>query len=91
MTCWQVRNSVEVAVADRPAAAGGDAFDFAAYMKERAMLMNDALDKSVPLQYPEAVTESMRCACERPSLLCMRHAEDPSKASERASKVLILH
>ncbi|EIE26210.1 Polyprenyl synthetase [Coccomyxa subellipsoidea C-169] len=29
-------------------------------MKERATLVNEALDKSVPLQYPEIINESMR-------------------------------
>ena len=35
-------------------------FDFKQYMEERAQLVNEALDKAVPLQYPEAVTEAMR-------------------------------
>jgi hypothetical protein len=57
----QVRNSVEVAVAEKPAAVVEEAaFNFAAYMKERATLVNEALDKSVPLQYPEIINESMR-------------------------------
>lgn len=35
-------------------------FDFNQYMKERATLIDAALDKSVPLQYPEVINESMR-------------------------------
>ncbi len=50
---------MEVAVAEKPAAVE-EAFNFAAYMKERATLVNEALDKSVPLQYPEIINESMR-------------------------------
>jgi len=52
---------VEVAVAEKPAATVEETFNFAAYMKDRAALVNDALDKSVPLQYPEIINESMRC------------------------------
>lgn len=57
----QVRSSVEVAVADKPATAGEEGFNFGAYMKERAVLVNEALDRSVPLQYPDVIHESMRC------------------------------
>ena len=41
----------------------GDAgsFDFKQYMKSRAELIDQALDKSVPMQYPELVSEAMRC------------------------------
>lgn len=35
-------------------------FDFNKYMGETAQQVNEALDKAVPLAYPEAVTESMR-------------------------------
>ena len=37
-----------------------DRFNFKAYMAGRAELVNEALEVSVPLQYPEAVVESMR-------------------------------
>lgn len=56
----QVRNSVEVAVAQKPAVTVEETFNFAAYMKERATLVNEALDKAVPMQYPEIINESMR-------------------------------
>ena len=56
----QVRNSVETAVAEKMAATTDEAFNFGIYMKERAQLVNEALDKSVPLQYPETINESMR-------------------------------
>eukprot|EP00955_Chlamydomonas_euryale_P008629 91887-Chlamydomonas_euryale.AAC.1 len=32
------------------------------YMKERAKMVNVALDAAVPEVYPEALTEAMRCA-----------------------------
>lgn len=35
-------------------------FSFKEYMMQRAELVNAALDRAVPLQYPEAVTEAMR-------------------------------
>ena len=35
-------------------------FNFKEYMVTRAQLVNEALDKAVPLQYPEEVTEAMR-------------------------------
>ncbi|CAL5223044.1 g5500 [Coccomyxa viridis] len=57
---FQIRNSVETAVAEKLAATNEEAFNFASYMKERAQLVNEALDKSVPLQYPEIINESMR-------------------------------
>ena len=37
-------------------------FNFKQYMVNRAELVNGALDAAVPLQYPEAVVESMRYA-----------------------------
>nr|AOR83330.1 geranylgeranyl diphosphate synthase [Dunaliella viridis] len=43
--------------AQAPAKQG---FDFKRYMGERAQLIDAALDKSVPLQYPEIINESMR-------------------------------
>ena len=36
------------------------AFDFNQYMMQRAQIIDAALDKSVPLQYPEVINESMR-------------------------------
>ena len=42
------------------AKAKGPAFDFGLYMKDRAVLIDAALDKSVPLQYPEVINEAMR-------------------------------
>ena len=53
---------METAVAEKLAATNEEAFNFASYMKERAQLVNEALDKSVPLQYPEIINESMRQA-----------------------------
>ena len=43
-----------------PAAAAKPAFDFKMYMAERAQLIDAALDRSVPMQYPEVINESMR-------------------------------
>lgn len=40
--------------------AGQDAFDFASYMGEKAKAVNAALDKAVPMQYPEKIHGSMR-------------------------------
>jgi hypothetical protein len=40
---------------------GAPKFDFKQYMAQRAELVNQALDASVPMQYPELVNESMRC------------------------------
>ena len=37
-----------------------NSFNFKEYMMTRAQLVNAALDKAVPLQYPEEVTEAMR-------------------------------
>lgn len=51
---------MEVAVAEKPAVTVEETFNFAAYMKERATLVNEALDKAVPMQYPEIINESMR-------------------------------
>lgn len=64
--CMQARNAADVLVAEQQAAgasAGRRAepdFDFKQYMAQRAKLVNQALDASVPLQYPELVNESMR-------------------------------
>lgn len=37
-------------------------FDFDKYVAEKAHLVNQALDLAVPLQKPETIHESMRCA-----------------------------
>jgi hypothetical protein len=37
-------------------------FDFESYMKERAVMVNKALDEALPLRYPEVLVESMRWA-----------------------------
>lgn len=42
------------------AVASKRSFDFGAYMKDRATLIDAALDRSVPLQYPEVINEAMR-------------------------------
>ncbi|KAK9838120.1 hypothetical protein WJX81_002397 [Elliptochloris bilobata] len=54
--CVQVQSTAETLIA-RPAA---EALDFGEYMKQRAVLVNEALERSVPLQYPEVINESMR-------------------------------
>eukprot|EP00887_Chlorella_sp_A99_P002333 scaffold10.g2333.t1 len=53
----QVRCTAEVSV--RPSDAKSQ-FDFGKYMADRAVLIDAALDRSVPLQYPEVVNEAMR-------------------------------
>ena len=55
----QVTGAAELKSREVEAAA---TFDFKQYMQDRAELVNEALDRAVPLQYPEAVTEAMRCA-----------------------------
>ncbi|GAQ81691.1 geranylgeranyl diphosphate synthase type II [Klebsormidium nitens] len=42
------------------AEADQDAFDFNSYMGAKAKAVNAALDKAVPMQYPEKIHESMR-------------------------------
>lgn len=39
---------------------GNGGFDFAAYMLDRAELVNKALDTCMPLKYPDTLTDSMR-------------------------------
>ena len=41
-------------------AAVAAAFDFEGYMMARAIEVNEALDKAVPMAYPEVVHESIR-------------------------------
>ena len=45
-------------------------FDFKAYMMERALLINAALDASVPRQYPYLINDAMRYGpcCNAPTL-----------------------
>lgn len=69
----QARAAADVLEAEQQQQAGGalpangqngaPKFDFKQYMGQRAELVNQALDASVPMQYPEIVTESMRCTC----------------------------
>ena len=39
---------------------GATRFEFNSYVKEHAVLVNEALDRLVPLQHPEDITEPMR-------------------------------
>lgn len=50
----------EVSVRDATVAAKKPSFDFKLYMADRAQIIDAALDKSVPLQYPEVINEAMR-------------------------------
>lgn len=52
--------AVRVAAAEAPSTTTSQEFDFQAYMAARAEEVNVALDKSVPMQYPEVVHESIR-------------------------------
>lgn len=45
---------------DAAVAAKKPSFDFKLYMADRAQIIDAALDKSVPLQYPEVINEAMR-------------------------------
>ncbi|KAK9817110.1 hypothetical protein WJX72_009702 [[Myrmecia] bisecta] len=61
----QARGSLKVmAVAQvvKPEAqvAAKPKLDFAGYMKERAIMVQQALDQAVPVQYPEIINEAMR-------------------------------
>ncbi|GFH09988.1 geranylgeranyl pyrophosphate synthase GGPPS1 [Haematococcus lacustris] len=37
------------------------AFDFEMYMRDRAEMVNKALDAALPSRYPEVLVDSMRC------------------------------
>ena len=37
-------------------------FDFKGYMKQRAVMVNEALDKALPRRHPEVLLDSMRWA-----------------------------
>ena len=77
-------HSTAEAVAERPAAVE-EAFEFGAYMKQRAVLVNEALERSVPLQYPEVINESMRCGRPRLAPLCRTaRAGGPGAPSRRS-------
>lgn len=77
----QVRGAAELQAREVVAAAPKE-FNFKEYMVKRAQLVNEALDKAVPLQYPEAVTEAMRCAL----LLFNKHS--PSRGDESMQSML---
>ena len=56
----QACHAAAPAQAEAPPAA--TSFDFGSYAKQQAHLVNQALDRLVPLQHPESITEPMRCA-----------------------------
>ena len=59
----QVRSAAELKSREElETSAPVQTFKFKEYMLKRAELVNQALDKAVPLQYPEEVTEAMRCS-----------------------------
>ena len=60
----QACHAAAPAQAEAPSAA--PAFDFGSYAKQQAHLVNQALDRLVPLQHPESITEPMRCAGRTP-------------------------
>jgi hypothetical protein len=49
-----------VAVCVSTVGCAADSFDFASYMADTAKSVQAALDKAVPLKYPETLNESMR-------------------------------
>ena len=65
-------------------------FSFKEYMMKRAQLVNEALDKAVPLQYPEAVTEAMRYAlpCAVSGMLFGKHIGQPRGFRNRWNSIL---
>ncbi|KAK9814944.1 hypothetical protein WJX73_002733 [Symbiochloris irregularis] len=52
--------SVEVTAAADTRVSPKTQFDLQAYTKEQADLVNEALDRAVPLQHPESITDPMR-------------------------------
>jgi hypothetical protein len=50
----------ETSVRPDAAVKSKPSFDFNQYMMQRAQIIDAALDKSVPMQYPEVINESMR-------------------------------
>ncbi len=67
----QARCIAEVTVKPEQPATAKPSFDFKKYMGERAQLIDAALDKSVPMQYPEVVNESMRYSLLAGGLGCL--------------------
>lgn len=59
-TAQFARCAAEVSVRPEVSSTSAPRFDFKQYMAERAQIIDAALDKSVPLQYPEVINESMR-------------------------------
>ena len=59
---WELQVQATAELRVREAVDTQASFNFARYMKQRAELVNEALDRAVPLQYPEAITEAMRSA-----------------------------
>jgi len=53
-------NAAGVATKSDTVAKAGASFDFNGYMKERAEVVNAALDACLPLQHPDVLYESMR-------------------------------
>merc|ERR1719359_1362587 len=87
------------AVTEEPATAAST-FEFNAYVKEKAGLVQKALDASVPMQYPETIHESMRYSLLaggkriRP-MLCLATCElvggDPASAMPTAVGLEMIH
>merc|ERR1719359_16403 len=87
------------AVTEEPATAAST-FEFNAYVKEKAGAVHQALDASVPMQYPETIHESMRYSLLaggkriRP-MLCLAACElvggDPASAMPTAVGLEMIH
>lgn len=52
--------AASVAIREDAVAKSNGGFDFANYMKERAEIVNHALDGSLPEQHPDVLYKSMR-------------------------------
>ena len=61
--------SVQVAATADVRVSPKTQFDLQAYTKQQADLVNEALDRTVPLQHPESITDPMRCETSAASLL----------------------
>ncbi len=65
-------------LAQKPAESVLAGFDFEQYMLKRGKMINQALDKALPMAYPPDVIESMRCVhvshCCWPSTQCISTA-----------------
>nr|ADL16411.1 geranylgeranyl diphosphate synthase [Dunaliella viridis] len=61
---WRVSRSscrtLAIATADGAAKQSTASFDFKGYMKQRAVMVNEALDKALPRRHPEVLLDSMR-------------------------------